>query len=56
MGDYAIVIGEVMIAIVTGVLSSACTVAILRTDMKWIKETLKTYDERLTFVERKARC
>lgn len=44
---------EILIDIIlTGVFSSACTIAVLKTDIKWIIGTLKRHDNRLTTLEK----
>lgn len=43
---------ELLIACGTGFISSVCTIAVLKTDINWIKETIIAHDNRITFLER----
>ena len=42
---------EIIISIVTGLISSATTIIVLKTDMKWIKEVIDKHDKRIYNIE-----
>lgn len=43
---------ELLSVVLTGVLSSVCTIAVLKTEIRWIIGTLKIHHERITNIER----
>lgn len=44
---------DILAIVLTGVISAIATTVSLRTDIKWIIQTLKLHHQRLTILERK---
>lgn len=46
-------IEQILMAVLTGLVSSGLTLVVLKNDIKWMKEILNRHDQRIAYVERK---